>query len=73
MQNGMLIDWKLAGAMLANADDNDQAEFFKTFVNECLSWGTFHQAQIQLANVNQKLDERDRRLLSMLSSGDGNE
>ncbi len=72
MQKGLLVDWKTAGAMLAVGDDVDQAEFFKAFVNECLSRGTF-PARVQLVRVCQKLDERDRRLLSMLGGEDGNE
>jgi hypothetical protein len=72
MNKGMLVDWETADALLANANDGEQVKFFKAFVNECLSWGTFHAAQTQLATVNRKLDERDRRLLSMLGYGDGN-
>ncbi len=73
MIRGMLVDWKTAAALLANADDSEQVEFFKTFVNECLSWGSFHAAETQLAMVYEKLDKRDRRLLSMLGDSDGNE
>ena len=71
MSKGLLVDWKTTGALLANADDDEQAKFFKTFVNECLSWDSFYQAQAQLAMVNKKLDERDKRLLSMLSYPEG--
>jgi hypothetical protein len=73
MIKGLLVDWKTTGALLANANDGEQVEFFKTFVNECLSWGSFHAAQTQFAMVNKKFNERDRRLLSMLGYEDGNE
>ena len=48
MKNGMLkeIDWKYLGALLANEGDDEQANFLKSFVKECKSWGTFHQAEM---------------------------
>ena len=61
------IDWAYVGACLANEDDNNQEKFFKSFVKECLSWGTNFQAQEQLAFVNHKLTSEERDLLGMLS------
>ena len=61
------IDWQYIGAMLARADDNDQAECLKAFVKECLSWGTHHQVEQQLAYINLKLTKEEREVLEMLS------
>ena len=60
------IDWKLAGATLAHQGDNQQADFFKSFVKECKSWGTHYQVEFQLAGVNQKLTKEEREIISML-------
>jgi len=69
MQYGILkdIDWKLMGALLANKGDVEQADFLKSFIKECLSWGTQHQVEMQLAFVNSKLTSEERQVLSMLS------
>ena len=69
MQYGILkdIDWKLMGALLANKGDVEQADFLKAFIKECLSWGTRHQVEMQLASVNHKLTSDERELLAMLS------
>jgi hypothetical protein len=60
-------DWALVGAELAQSGDDEQAEFFKSFIKECKSWGTSHQVELQLAFVNGKLDKEERAVLSMLS------
>ena len=60
------IDWQYVGAILARSDDNEQAEFFKAFVKECLSWGTSCQVEGQLAFINLKLTKEERETLSML-------
>ena len=60
------IDWAYIGALLANAGDDKQAEFFKSFVKECLSWGTYYQAELQLAFINKHLTEKEKELLGML-------
>jgi len=59
-------DWALVGAKLAQADDNDQAVFFKSFVKECLSWGTHYQVELQLAGVNRKLNDGEKDVLGMI-------
>ena len=64
------IEWGYVGARLAGDDDQAQAEFFIAFVRECLSWGTRHQVEIQLAEVNKKLTSDERKLLGMLSYSD---
>jgi len=60
------IDWSQVGAMLAQADDIEQADFFKAFVKECNSWGTHYQVELQLAGVNQKLTKEEKQILGML-------
>ena len=60
-------DWVYVGAKLAQADDNEQATFFKGYLAECNSWGTFHQVQIQMAAVNILLSEDEKKQLSMLT------
>ncbi len=65
------IDWKHVGAKLANLSDHEQADFFKGFVKECLSWGTRYQAEGQLAHINHKLSEDEKELLSMITYIEG--
>ena len=60
------IDWAQAGAALAQAGDDEQVEFLKSFVKECLSWGTVHQVEMQLAAVNLKLTSDERETLAMI-------
>ena len=60
------IDFEYAGALLAQADDIEQLNFFKAFVKECKGWGTLHQVHMQLAGVNQKLTQEEKEVLSML-------
>ncbi len=60
------IDWATAGALLANADDNDQTAFFKAMCKEFKTWPTRHQAEMQLAYVNAKLTDEEKECLSML-------
>jgi len=61
------MDWEYAGALLANGDHNDQAQFLKAFIKECNSWGTRFQVENQLACVNRKLTSDERETLGMLS------
>jgi hypothetical protein len=61
------IDWQYVGAMLARADDNEQAECLKAFVAECKTWGTSYQVEGQLASVNLKLTKEERETLEILS------
>ena len=61
------VNWKMAGALLAQADDNAQHEFFQAFVKECLSWGTTLQVEQQLAYVNNRLTLEERDTLKMLT------
>lgn len=72
MKLGMLkeIDWSYIGALLAQEDDNIQAEFFKAFVFECGTWGTHYQVEMQLAYVNEKLTQEEKEVLGMLSYKD---
>jgi hypothetical protein len=52
--------------MLAQADDNEQAECLKAFVKECGTWGTRFQVEQQLAGVNLKLTPEERETLKTL-------
>ena len=73
MKQGLKIeyDWKLIGAELANEDGEKQADFFRGFVKECLSWGTRYQAEFQLAGVNRLLTDEEKELLSMIGYKEG--
>lgn len=70
MSKGLLIDWKQAGALLANADCADQVAFFKTMVKEMRTWPTRHQQETQLAHVNQELTDDEKQCLQMLGYKD---
>jgi len=61
------LSWSYIGALLANQSDNEQSEFLKAFLKECLTWGTRFQVEQQLACVNHKLSSEERGLLGMLS------
>lgn len=67
MIRGLITDWKLIGAYLAQADDNDQAAFFSAFVKECLTWGTEYQVEMQFAFINEKLTKKEIEILGMLT------
>ena len=60
------IDWKYIGAVLANSDEKEQTDFFKTFIGECRSWGTAYQVGVQLASVNHNLTDEERETISMI-------
>jgi hypothetical protein len=60
------FDWDSVGALLARADSREQAEFFRAFVKECLTWGTRLQVEKQLGYVNQNLSKEEKETLSML-------
>ncbi len=64
------IDWKQVGAMLAESDDKNQADFFKSFVKECNSWETKFQIEMQLVGINQLLTEEEKQILAMISFKD---
>lgn len=61
------IDWTTAGALLANASDEEQSAFFKGMCKEFKTWPTRHQAEMQLCFVRNKLTEEEREALSMLT------
>ena len=60
------IDWSYVGAVFARADDNEQAEFVKAVVKECLTWGTRQQIEMQFAGVNNKLTEDEKSIIGMI-------
>ena len=61
------IDWKYIGASLARESDNEQIDFFKSFVKECLSWGTAYQVEQQLCFINRKLTSDEIDTLAMIT------
>ena len=74
MKSGLQeIDWATAGAMLSREDSDKQAVFFSAFLKECRSWGTTHQVETQLADINSNLTEDERVALKMLSHTEGDE
>jgi len=60
------VEWEYVGAKLAQDDDEAQAKFFKSFIKECLSWGTQYQVELQLAMVNDKLTADEKNVIGML-------
>ena len=60
------VNFAHVGAMLAQAGDDEQTEFFKAFVKECKSWGTAYQIEMQLAGVNSKLTKEEKQTLGMI-------
>lgn len=69
MRQGIVkdVDFSLLGAMLAQDDSDKQVRFFKAFVEECKSWGTNHQVEMQLAAVNLELTQAEIEVLKMLT------
>lgn len=68
MKQGLInIEWDIAGALLAQSDDNDQAKFIKAFLRECSTWGSRLQVEKQLAAVNHLLTDDEKEALAMLS------
>lgn len=68
MKRGIMteIDWKYVASILANEGDDVQSDFFKSFVAECNTWGTVHQVQMQMTNINAKLSDDEKETLSMI-------
>ena len=60
------VDFEYVGALLAQADDDQQVQFLKSFVKECKSWGTRHQVEMQLAGVNALLTDDEKETLAMI-------
>ena len=68
MRRGLLnISWAQLGAELANSNDDDQSEFFKGFVKECMSWETRHQAEMQMCSIASRLSDDEKEFLSSIS------
>lgn len=66
MKTGILFNWTLAGALLATEDADTQAQFFKAFIKEILTWPTCHQREMQLMFINEKMTDEEKELLSCL-------
>jgi hypothetical protein len=67
MRQGLIIDYKTVAALLANESDEEQTAFFKTFLAELRSvCRTNHNAEMQLAGVNQQLTDEEKELIGML-------
>jgi len=61
------INWEYIGAVLANMTDEDQAKFFKAFVKEVKTWGTYYQVEYQMASISQLLTDNEKEILSGIS------
>jgi hypothetical protein len=72
MKKGIIteIDWPYIGAVLANEGSEEQVQFFKAMAKEMRSWGTQHQVEFQLADVNKELTKEEKEIFSMLSFED---
>ena len=66
MQCGMLVDWELAGALLANQPDEVQAKFLAAFCKEIRTWPAVYCQELQLVCTCRLLSKEDRELLSNL-------
>ena len=66
IRGNSLIDWERAGAELAQQSSDLQIKFFKAFVKECRSWGTYLQVEQQLCHVNLGLTQEEREVLKMI-------
>ncbi len=67
MNHGLIIDTELAGAIIANSDDMEQARFFRGFVKEMMSWPNCVGREMQLMHVNKRLTIEERDLLKNLT------
>jgi len=72
MKNGIIttIDWSLIGATLAQESDEEQTEFFKSFIKEAQTYGTNHQMNLQMASINLKLTEDEKEILKGITCND---
>jgi hypothetical protein len=67
MKKGRIIDYETVAALLANESDEEQGAFFKVFIKELKSQcKTTHNTQMQLAHINDKLNDEEKELISML-------
>ena len=60
------IDWELLGSKLATLSDDEQAKFFTGFALELNHFESRHQAELQLAFVNKKFNEKERKIMEDL-------
>lgn len=64
MKQGLIpLNWTYIGALLANADDTEQAACFNAMAKEMGSWDTRHQAEMQIASVDRHLTPAAKDLL----------
>lgn len=65
MKNGIItqINWELVGAQLANEDAEIQAKALNAMAKEMLSWGTRHQAEMQVTAIQENMTEEAKELL----------
>ena len=67
MRKGFIVDYETVAALLANESDEEQGAFFKVFIKELKAQcKTNHNAEMQLAHVNNKLSDEEKELISML-------
>lgn len=60
------IDWAFIGASLANGEAEEQAAFFAAFANECKTWGTHFQVEMQMISILRLLTKEQIEILEML-------
>lgn len=68
MNKGLIIDFASAAAYLAHEGDDTQAQFLNVFVKELNSiCATDHHAEMQMAMVANKITEKTKERLAMLT------
>jgi len=66
MNEAIKIDWKLLGAKLANLSSNEQAEFFKGFVDEVMTWESHATMEMQMAYIREELTPTQREYIATI-------
>ena len=70
MKQGMLVDWEITAALLANESDDVQVRFFKALVKEMMAWPTHVGREMQLCFINKRLSTEEKDLLKCLVMSD---
>jgi len=63
MKESINIQWDLLGAELAILPDAEQALFFRGFARELNSFESHYAKEMQMININAKLEEKDKTVL----------
>jgi hypothetical protein len=64
MKKAISIRWDILGAQLAAGSDEDQAEFFKGFIQELDTWDSQYQREMQMHSIAANMREYDKAALS---------